>query len=109
MEHVMFYFTCCGITFLLTYLVNISYITVFYHRGIAHKALEIRPWVKRFITATGVWLTGLDPKGWSVMPRFHHKYSDTPKDPHSPLQVGILGVAWAQLKSYEPILVALMR
>lgn len=97
------------LVFLLAYLVNITYITVFYHRGIAHNAVELKPWLRNFVVKTGIWITGLDPKGWATMHRLHHKYSDTPKDPHSPLNDGIFGLALAQLKSYKRILVKLIR
>ena len=37
------------------------------------------------VAATGIWFTGLDPKGWVCMHRRHHTHSDGPKDPHSPV------------------------
>ena len=38
------------------------------------------------------------------MHRLHHQYSDTDKDPHSPIRFGLWGVARGQLKSYQKIL-----
>ena len=37
------------------------------------------------------------------------KYSDTPRDPHSPTNHGIFGLAFAQLHAYQRILVALIK
>jgi stearoyl-CoA desaturase (delta-9 desaturase) len=86
------------------YLINITYITVFYHRALAHKAVELTPSLRRWVIRTGIWFTGLDPKGWVCMHRLHHLYSDTALDPHSPRNVGVIGVATAQLRSYEKAL-----
>ena len=105
----MSYYLVCTLVFAATYLVNITYITVFYHRGLTHSAVTLKPWLKRFVAITGNWITGLDPKGWSCMHRMHHLHSDTPLDPHSPANVGILPVAWNQLFSYNRTLVGLLK
>ncbi len=99
----------CLTVFVAAYLINVCYITVFYHRGLTHQALDISPWAKRFAVATGGWVTGLDPKGWCCMHRLHHRYSDTPKDPHSPVHKGFFMIAYQQLQSYKKVLVGLMR
>jgi stearoyl-CoA desaturase (delta-9 desaturase) len=80
------------------------FITVFYHRGLAHQSVTLSPGLRRLVIATGVWVTGLDPKGWACMHRLHHAHSDTPLDPHSPVNVGIFGVFSAQLRSYKRVL-----
>lgn len=86
------------------YFINTLYITVFYHRALAHGAVTMTPRLRRFIVHTGIWATGLDPKGWACMHRLHHRHSDTALDPHSPLNGGVLGVALAQLRFYEKVL-----
>jgi stearoyl-CoA desaturase (delta-9 desaturase) len=95
--------------FAAAYLVNVFYITVLYHRGLTHNAIIMGPLLKKFIALTGIWVTGIDPKAWSCMHRMHHMYSDTEKDPHSPIQLGVFGVAYGQLKSYERVLVKLIK
>lgn len=104
----IYYLICLGV-FLLGYLVNIAYISVFYHRGLTHGALTMSPSLKRLVVATGNWVTGLDPKGWSTMHRLHHRHSDTPKDPHSPVHSGFFGTAMAQLNGYKRTLKGLIR
>ena len=94
----------CLSVFLAAYLLNICYITVFYHRGLTHSALEIAPWMRQVIAKTGIWVTGLDPKGWCCMHRLHHRYSDSPKDPHSPVHKGFFYIAFEQLQSYKKVL-----
>ena len=103
------YFWVCLAVFLGAYALNIVTVSVGYHRGLAHKALRLHPLARRLLIATGNWLTGLDPKAWVVMHRMHHEHSDTPKDPHSPVNVGILGIGREQLKSYKRVIVGLMR
>src|SRR5262249_31794842 len=66
--------------FLFSSLVNITLITVFYHRAIAHHALVIPAGVRRALAVIGPWCTGLDVKGWVCMHRMHHRWSDTAKD-----------------------------
>ncbi len=103
------YYVLCGVVFLAAYLLNITYITVFYHRGLTHGAITMSPMTSRIVQATGNWITGLDPKGWSCMHRMHHLYSDTDKDPHSPRKYGIWRLMLAQLHSYNAVLRGLNR
>ena len=103
-----YYFACLGV-FAVTYLLNITYITVFYHRGLTHGAVRLSPFARRLVAGTGNWVTGLDPKGWSCMHRLHHLHSDTPLDPHSPRRFGIFGLMLGQLASYNSVLRKLNR
>ena len=89
------------------YLINITYISVFYHRALAHGSLELSPTLRRIVLQTGIWATGIDPKGWVCMHRLHHMHSDTVLDPHSPAYSGVLGAARMQLRSYEMVLAGL--
>ena len=63
-----------------------------------------RPAPKAFYFLT--WLTQgasfLSPRGYAILHRLHHAYSDTPKDPHSPLYYGdVFTMMWATKKRYE--------
>lgn len=98
------YLLACAVVFLATYLLNALVITIGYHRGLAHGAVQLSPALRGFVIRYGNWITGLDPKGWAVMHRRHHEYSDTPDDPHSPQNVGLAGILLEQLRSYEDIL-----
>lgn len=103
------YLLACLVVFVLAYLLNILMISVGYHRGLAHGAVDLHPGLRRFVVLTGNWVTGLDPKAWVVMHRMHHAFTDTPQDPHSPSNVGLTGIALAQLRSYERTLRGLKR
>ena len=104
----MTYWLIPTLVLVCAYLVNIIYISVFYHRALAHGAIVLRPWLRKFVIRTGVWLTGIDPKAWSCMHRTHHTESDTELDPHSPVHSGIIGTFVTQLRSYEKNLVGLI-
>jgi len=95
--------------FSLASLLNIFYITVLYHRGLAHGSVKLSRASTWLIAKTGIWVTGIDPKAWVCMHRAHHMYSDTEKDPHSPVRFGVLGVALGQLRSYESTLIGLIK
>ncbi len=97
----MAYFLLCLNVLCAAYALNAVMITVGYHRGLAHNSVELHPVTRRIVILTGNWITGLDPKAWAVMHRMHHAYSDTPRDPHSPVNVGIAGILQEQLKSYK--------
>jgi len=99
----------CLLVFLGGYSLNLLYITVFYHRALTHGGLVLKPAVRSLVAKTGNWVTGLDPKAWTCMHRIHHAEADSADDPHSPSNVGIIGVAMEQLRSYERILVQLAR
>jgi len=103
------YVLACLAIFVAAYLVNTTTISVLYHRGLAHRSVALRPWARRLVARAGIWITGLDPKAWVCMHRMHHTYSDTQRDPHSPVRYGVLGVLLAQLRSYERTLVRLAK
>lgn len=86
--------------FIIGYLLNMFYITVLYHRGLTHRAVILGPKMMKWLSVTGVWVTGLDPKAWATMHRLHHDFADTESDPHSPVHQGVMGVWIGQYKSY---------
>lgn len=96
----MGYVTLCLAVFATAYTVNMLYTSVFYHRGLTHRAIRLRRWTRRFVLRTGNWVTGLDPKTWSCMHRMHHHYADTPRDPHAPKYAGFYRLIFVQLLSY---------
>lgn len=96
----MGYLTLCLAVFAAAYTIIMLYTSVFYHRGLAHGAIRLRRWTRRFVIHTGNWVTGIDPKTWSCMHRMHHHYADTPQDPHAPKYAGFFRLILVQLWSY---------
>ena len=105
----MSYELLCVLVFSAAYTVNLIYISVFFHRGLAHRAANLRPWLRRWVIRSGNWITGIDPLAWACMHRLHHAYADTDKDPHSPHNSGILPLALTQLYVYKRVLRGLIR
>jgi len=69
--------------------ITIVCVTVFLHRGQAHRGIEFHPVLSHFMRAW-LWLTtGMITKQWVAIHRKHHRYSDQPGDPHSPHVFGI--------------------
>jgi stearoyl-CoA desaturase (Delta-9 desaturase) len=69
------------------WLSSIFFQTFFLHRYGAHRQfLMSRRWERVFYFAT--WFTQgssfLSPRGYAILHREHHAFSDTPRDPHSP-------------------------
>ena len=69
--------------------ITIACVTLFLHRGQAHKSVEFHPVIEHFMRAW-LWLTtGMVTKQLVAIHRKHHRYSDRAGDPHSPHVYGI--------------------
>ncbi len=62
--------------------------TVYLHRHLAHHGVELRPEV-RVACRVLIWMsTGMKPRQWAQVHRYHHATEDTLNDPHSPTNFG---------------------
>ncbi len=80
--------------------ITIAAVTIFLHRHQAHRALELHPVVSHFFR---LWLwmtTGMVTREWAAIHRKHHAKCETPEDPHSPVQHGILKVLFGGVFLY---------
>ena len=69
--------------------ITIACVTLYLHRGQAHRAVEFHPAVAHFMRFW-LWITtGMNTREWVAVHRKHHQGSDTEKDPHSPQIYGI--------------------
>ena len=69
--------------------ITIVCVTLFLHRGQAHKAIEVHPVLSHFMRAW-LWLTtGMVTRQWVAIHRKHHSITDKDGDPHSPHVYGI--------------------
>ena len=72
--------------------ITIVCVTLFLHRGQAHKAIEFNPILSHFMRFW-LWLTtGMVTKQWVAIHRKHHRFSDVEGDPHTPHVFGIYNV-----------------
>jgi len=69
--------------------ITIICVTLYLHRGQAHRGIVFSPVLEHFMRAW-LWLTtGMVTRQWVAIHRKHHRYSDAEGDPHSPLVYGI--------------------
>ena len=72
--------------------ITIICVTLFLHRGQAHRAIEFHPILSHFMRFW-LWLTtGMVTKEWVAVHRKHHRYCEREGDPHSPHVYGIINV-----------------
>jgi stearoyl-CoA desaturase (delta-9 desaturase) len=72
----------------MTHITIIS-VTLYLHRGQAHKGIEFHPILGHFMRFW-LWLTtGMVTKDWVAIHRKHHSATDQKEDPHSPHNEGI--------------------
>ncbi len=57
-------------------------INVGYHRMLTHKAFTAPRWLRNSLVTLGAVLGAGPPAHWVAMHRVHHRYSDSPTDPH---------------------------
>lgn len=77
---------------LITTHITIICVTLYLHRGQAHKGIEFNPLVSHFMRFW-LWLTtGMVTKEWVAIHRKHHRFCEQEGDPHSPHQFGIFKV-----------------
>jgi stearoyl-CoA desaturase (delta-9 desaturase) len=72
---------CC----VALYLVRMLGITVFYHRAFAHRAFSMSRPVQLAGAILGASAAQRGPLWWAATHRVHHRYTDRPGDPHSPV------------------------
>ena len=61
-------------------------IALCYHRLLTHRSFKAPRWLEYLLTFCGVLAAQGGPVGWASAHRLHHAYSDTPQDPHSPVE-----------------------
>lgn len=78
-------------TIILTH-ITIVCVTLYLHRGQAHKGITFNPIVSHFMRLW-LWLTtGMVTKQWVAIHRKHHRFTEQEGDPHSPHVYGIYNV-----------------
>src|ERR1700733_13177657 len=68
-----------------TYVVRMFGITGCYHRYFAHRSYKTSRFMQFWLAWLGCSALQKGPLWWAAHHREHHRHSDTPSDPHSPL------------------------
>ena len=75
--------------------------TLYLHRVLSHKAIELHP-VVTFFMRIGTWmLTSISPREWVAVHRKHHNFTDVEGDPHSPHVEGYWKIMLANVYYYR--------
>jgi len=81
--------------------VTIICVTLYLHRGQAHRGIVFTPALEHFMRAW-LWLTtGMITRQWVAIHRKHHRYSDAEGDPHTPHVYGIWRVLFTGAGLYH--------
>lgn len=87
-------------TLIATHLTIIC-VTLYLHRGMAHRGIVFHPLLSHFMRLW-LWLTtGMVTKEWMAVHRAHHRYSDQPGDPHSPVVFGNYNILLRGVRYYS--------
>lgn len=87
-------------TLVSTY-ITIICVTLFLHRGQAHKGITFHPIIQHFMRFW-LWLTtGMVTKVWVAIHRKHHRFCENNGDPHSPHIYGIWTVLFNGVNLYR--------
>jgi stearoyl-CoA desaturase (Delta-9 desaturase) len=70
------------------YVVRMAAITAGFHRYFAHRAFKTSRFTQAVIAVLGATAMQNGPLWWASVHRDHHKHSDQPLDPHSPVKRG---------------------
>ncbi len=70
------------------YFLRMFFITGFYHRYFSHRAFRAGRWMTLTMAALGCTAGQRGPLWWAGHHRIHHRFADTPDDPHSPRHRG---------------------
>jgi len=98
----MFYFWL-GLFFLAVLQLSVLSTTIYLHRSVTHKGVELHPAVAAFFHLWIVLFTGIVPREWAGVHRKHHQFSDKEGDPHSPYLLGLWTVLFGNAILYRRV------
>lgn len=91
--------------FIAHWLLSVFCQTFFLHRYGAHRMFTMsKAWERFFhlLTYVSQGSSYLNPRGYAILHRMHHAYSDTERDPHSPENYGnVFTMMWATKHRYD--------
>ena len=94
-----------AVFFVAHWQLSVFFQTFFLHRYGAHRQFKMSKGMEKFFHLCTYLTQGssfLSPRGYAILHRMHHAYSDTPKDPHSPLNYSNVGaMMWATKHKYD--------
>jgi len=89
-----------GYTLLMTHL-SIITVTVYLHRAMAHRAMDMHPALAHFFRFWAWFTTATVTREWVSVHRKHHAKCETDEDPHSPVVKGLKTVLLTGAELYK--------
>jgi len=81
--------------------ITIVCVTLYLHRGQAHRGIEFSPFIEHFMRFWLWMTTGMITKQWVAVHRKHHRYTDQKDDPHSPVVYDIKEILFKGVSYYN--------
>ena len=95
------------IFFVVHWQLSVLFQSFFLHRYGAHRQFTMSKGRERFFHFVTWLIQGpsyLTPRAYAIMHRMHHAFSDTPKDPHSPMhQPNLMQMMWRTKNQYADL------
>jgi fatty-acid desaturase len=79
-----FSWSAFAVCMILLFTISPIGVTMTYHRLLTHRSFKVPRWFEYVLATIGALSAQGSPLDWVAGHRIHHKYSDTPKDIHSP-------------------------
>jgi stearoyl-CoA desaturase (delta-9 desaturase) len=86
------------VVFLIFCFITLFSSTIIYHRLLSHRSWKCPAWYEKVGTAIGIFSFTGTPVTRTLAHRYHHAYSDTNQDPHSPRAHGIFYAYFPMLR-----------
>ena len=88
--------------FIACWFVGGVYLSCVIHMGIAHRALDYKPWfIKAITVVNNLFGVYIDPVSWTNRHRLHHRYADHEGDPNKLAADGAWRTLWLCLFPYK--------
>jgi stearoyl-CoA desaturase (delta-9 desaturase) len=88
--------------FIACWFVGGVYLSCVIHMGIAHRALDYKPWfIKTITVVNNLFGVYIDPVSWTNRHRLHHRYADHEGDPNKLAADGAWRTLWLCLFPYR--------
>ncbi|OVA15953.1 Fatty acid desaturase [Macleaya cordata] len=83
-----FYFTwdAVWVAVVLHVVTSLFGISLSYHRNLTHRSFKLPKWLEYTFAYCGLQAGQRDPIFWVSTHRYHHQFTDTDRDPHSPIE-----------------------
>ncbi|XP_074275913.1 palmitoyl-monogalactosyldiacylglycerol delta-7 desaturase, chloroplastic-like [Silene latifolia] len=81
-----FNWSALWVALVLYVLTGLFGVTLSFHRNLTHRSFKLVKWLEYLFAYFGSLALQGDPIGWVRTHRYHHKFTDTKRDPHSPLE-----------------------